>query len=138
MLEDLAVSNMVKNPKLARAISRCGWGLFRTMCQSKANQYEDREVRIIERWQPTSQVCSSCGFKWGKLDLSIRRITCISCNESHCRDENAARNLNNYVGVGHTHDRINKWTMRASKSVSTAMLCEASTRKLEPRQLSLF
>ena len=88
VLENLAVSNMVKNRKLSRAISRCGWSMFRTMCQSKANQYLNRDVRIINRWQPTSQICSSCGFNWGKLDLSVRKIVCLGCGEKHCRDAN--------------------------------------------------
>lgn len=103
VLEDLNVSGMVKNRKLARAISQQGWSAFRTMCQSKANGYEDRKVIIIDRWQPTSQICSSCGYKWGKLDLSVRKVKCLGCGEIHCRDENAAKNINN-VGVGHIHD----------------------------------
>ena len=135
VLEDLAVSNMVKNPKLARAISRCGWGLFRTMCQSKANQYEDREVRIIDRWQPTSQVCSECGYKWGKLDLNIREIVCLGCGKSHCRDTNASKVIEQ-VGVGHTHD--SKCSQRASKSVSTATPVEAKTHEVKYSQLTLF
>ena len=70
-LEDLAVSGMLKNRKLARAISQQGWGVFRSMCEAKANKY-CRDVRIINRWQPTSQICADCGYKWGKIDLSVR------------------------------------------------------------------
>ena len=134
VLEDLNVSGMVKNRKQARAISRCGWNMFRTMCDSKANQYDDREVRVIDRWQPTSQICSNCGYKWGKLDLSVRQVVCLRCGKSHCRDENAAQNINN-VGVGHTHD--SKRTMSDSKTL-VANCGEASTFKLEYKQLSLF
>ena len=68
-LEDLNVSGMVKNRCLSRAISRQGWSEFRTMLESKAAQYINRTVNIISRWEPTSQVCSNCGFKWGKLNL---------------------------------------------------------------------
>ena len=67
-LEDLAVSNMVKNRKLSRAISQQGWSEFRLMLQSKAAQYVNRVVNIISRWEPTSQTCSDCGFRWGKVD----------------------------------------------------------------------
>lgn len=137
VLEDLAVSNMVKNRKLARAISRCGWSMFRTMCEAKAKQYLNREVRIISRWTPTSQVCSSCGFRWGKLDLSVREIKCIGCGESHDRDVNASQQILN-VGVGHIHDRINKRTVRGHKTDSSAILGETSTRKLVIEQLRLF
>ena len=120
------------------------------MCEAKANLYEDREVRVIDRWQPTSQSCSSCGYKWGKLDLSVREIVCLGCGESHCRDSNAAKNIEAEgrrtgiamshqslgVGVGHTHDH--KRTQRKRKTVSTAIFSEASTHKLEYEQLSLF
>jgi putative transposase len=71
ILEDLNVSGMVKNRKLSRAISQQGWYEFRTLCEAKSDKF-GREFRVISRWEPTSQVCSDCGFKWGKLDLSIR------------------------------------------------------------------
>ena len=135
VLEDLAVSNLVKNRKLARAISQKGWGAFRTMCEAKANKYLDREVRVIDRWQPTSQSCSSCGYKWGKLDLSVREIVCLGCGEKHCRDLNAAKVINN-VGVGHTH--ATKRTQREPKTAQAPILSEALTRKVEYEQLSLF
>ena len=89
-LEDLNVSAMVRNRKLSRAISQQGWREFRTMLESKAAQYVNRTVNIISRWEPTSQICSDCGFKWGKLDLSVRSILCINCGAEHDRDENAA------------------------------------------------
>nr|WP_017713433.1 transposase [Prochlorothrix hollandica] len=54
VLEDLAVKTMLGNRKLARAISEQGWGTARTMCEAKANRVNDREVRIISRWEPTS------------------------------------------------------------------------------------
>lgn len=92
-LEDLHVAGMVKNRCLARAISQQGWAMFRAMLEAKAKQYKDRTVSIISRWEPTSQVCSSCGFKWGKQDLSVRSILCVSCGTEHDRDGNAAKNI---------------------------------------------
>jgi putative transposase len=65
VLEDLNVSGMVKNRKLARAISQQGWYEFRTLCGAKSEKL-GREFRVISRWEPTSQVCADCGFKWGK------------------------------------------------------------------------
>ncbi|WZI66375.1 MAG: transposase [Gloeotrichia echinulata IR180] len=67
VLEDLNVSGMVKNRKLSRVISLQGWREFRTQCEAKSAKY-DRTFHVISRWEPTSQVCSECGFKWGKLD----------------------------------------------------------------------
>lgn len=101
-LEDLNVSGMVKNRKLSRVISLQGWRAFRTLLEGKAAKY-DRTLAVISRWEPTSQVCSDCGFKWGKLDLRVRTVTCVSCGSIHDRDENAAKNIEQ-VGIGYGHD----------------------------------
>ncbi len=102
ILEDLNVSGMVKNRKLARAISQQGWYEFRVLVEAKSQKY-GREFVIISRWEPTSQTCSDCGFKWGKLDLSIRELICLNCGTHQDRDLNAARNVQK-VGMGHCHD----------------------------------
>ncbi|PPT07026.1 Mobile element protein [Geitlerinema sp. FC II] len=111
VLEDLNVSGMVKNRRLARAISQQGWREFRTLCEAKSEKF-GRDFRVINRWEPTSQVCSECGFKWGKLDLSVRSVVCLSCETEHDRDENAARNIET-VGMGHRHDRSAEFTAEA-------------------------
>jgi putative transposase len=115
-LEDLNVSGMVKNRKLARAISLQGWREFRTLCEAKAEKL-NRDLFVVCRWEPTSQVCSECGYKWGKLDLSVRSVLCINCGSKHDRDENAAKNINK-VGIGHCHD--SKWTRIDRKTTSVA------------------
>ena len=102
VLEDLNISGMVNNRKLARAISLQGWREFRVLVEAKSEKF-GREFRVISRWEPTSQVCSDCGYKWGKLDLSIRSIICINCGTKQDRDENAAKNIQK-VGIGHCHD----------------------------------
>ncbi len=101
-LEDLNVSGLLKNRKLSRAISQAGWREFRTMCQAKSDKF-GRLFVVISRWEPTSQVCSDCGYRWGKLDLKVREIVCINCGTLHDRDDNASKNIEQ-VGVGHTHD----------------------------------
>jgi putative transposase len=122
ILEDLNVSGLVKNRKLARAISQQGWYEFRALCEAKSDKF-GREFRVISRWEPTSQVCSDCGFKWGKLDLSIRSVLCLNCGIEQDRDENAARNINK-VGIGHCHD--SKRTQRQSKTTSVVSVDEVS------------
>jgi putative transposase len=122
-LEDLNVSGMLKNRCLSRAISQTGWREFRVMCEAKSTQF-GREVVSISRWEPTSQVCADCGYRWGKLDLSIRELVCLSCGAHHDRDGNAARNIE-FVGVGQTHDA--KWTSRECETGFPAILAEAST-----------
>ncbi len=116
------MSGMVKNRKLALVISQQGWYEFRSLCEAKSEKF-GREFRVISRWEPTSQVCSDCGFKWGKLDLSIRSVLCLSCGIEHDRDENAAKNINQ-VGMGNRHD--SKRTQRKSKTTPVASSDEVS------------
>jgi putative transposase len=132
-LEDLNVSGMVKNRKLSRAISQAGWRGFRTLIEAKSAKL-GREFVVISRWEPTSQICSECGYKWGKLDLSVRELVCFSCGTQHDRDGNAAKNIEK-VGVGHTHD--SKWTGRECKTSIEAVPVEPSTQ-VEVVQLTLF
>ncbi|AFZ47558.1 transposase, IS605 OrfB family [Cyanobacterium stanieri PCC 7202] len=122
VLEDLNVSGMVKNRKLSRAISQQGWREFRTLCEAKSDKF-NREFLVISPWEPTSQVCSECGYRWGKLDLSVRTVKCLNCGTEHDRDENAAKMINK-VGIGHCHD--SKRTQRQSKTTSVASVREAS------------
>ncbi|NJK35991.1 MAG: IS200/IS605 family element transposase accessory protein TnpB [Oscillatoriales cyanobacterium SM2_2_1] len=131
-LEDLNVSGMVKNRKLARAISEAGWREFRTMCENKSAKY-GRETRTISRWQPTSQYCCECNYRWGKLDLSIRELVCLGCGTLQDRDGNASRNIE-AVGVGHTHNE--NWTGSGHKTSVGAIRVEPSTH-LEDRQRKL-
>jgi len=112
LLEDLKVSGMVKNRKLSRAISLQGWRQFRSLCEGKSEKL-GRDFHVISRWEPTSQVCSECGYRWGKLDLKVRTVKCLNCGTEHHRDENAAKNINK-VGIGHCHD--SKRTQRQSKT----------------------
>lgn len=121
ILEDLNVSGMVKNRKLARAISLQGWYEFRTLIEAKCDKYK-RDFRVINRWEPTSQICSECGFRWGKLDLKIREIVCLNCGTHHDRDGNAAKNIEK-VGMGNRHD--SKCTSRRSKTTSVVSVNEA-------------
>jgi putative transposase len=121
-LEDLNVSGMVKNRKLAGVISLQGWAEFRTLCQTKAER-NDRQLVLVNRWEPTSQVCSSCGYKWGKLDLSVRSLVCLGCGTEHDRDKDVAININR-VGIGHCHDL--KRTGSDCKTTSEARCNEPS------------
>jgi putative transposase len=116
LMEDLNVSGLVKNRNLARVISLQGWREFRTLIESKSEKF-GRDFQIISRWEPTSQKCSDCGFKWGKIDLSVRSILCLGCGIEHDRDENASKNIE-MVGMGHRHDL--KCTSRDGKTISVA------------------
>ncbi|MEW5861582.1 MAG: RNA-guided endonuclease TnpB family protein [Cyanobacteriota bacterium] len=133
-LEDLNVSGMVKNRKLSRAISDLGWRSFRTMLEAKSKIY-GRDLRIIDRWEPTSQKCSCCGEKGGKKELSVREWTCLFCNTKHERDVNASRNILRVAGG--QHETKNGRLRRRKTGVKSAVAVDASTT-FKPVQLSLF
>ncbi|NER07342.1 MAG: IS200/IS605 family element transposase accessory protein TnpB, partial [Okeania sp. SIO3C4] len=92
VVEDLAVKNMVKNHKLARAISDANWGELVRQLDYKAQWY-GRELIKIDRYFPSSKRCSNCGYVVEKLPLNIREWDCPECAAHHDRDINAAINI---------------------------------------------
>nr|WP_242027753.1 transposase [Limnothrix sp. FACHB-1083] len=132
ILEDLNVSGMVKNRKLARAISDAGWYSFRQMIEGKAIRY-GRDFQVISRWEPTSQRCSFCGQLGGKKPLDVREWVCMHCGAVHDRDVNAAINIK--VAGGQSETQNGRGGQRKSSSLVAAD--EASTRGLV-EQLRLF
>ncbi|WP_329579729.1 RNA-guided endonuclease InsQ/TnpB family protein [Streptomyces sp. NBC_01361] len=91
VIEDLTVRNMVKNRSLARAISDAAWSDLRSMLEYKAAWY-GREVIAVDRFFPSSKLCSHCGTLQGMMPLNVRTWTC-ECGTTHDRDVNAAHNL---------------------------------------------
>ncbi len=90
--EDLKVSGMVQNKKLAKHISDSGWGMFGTMLKYKAEQ-EGKVYVEINRFFPSSKTCHCCERKVPDMSLSIRKWICPECNTTHDRDINAAINI---------------------------------------------
>jgi putative transposase len=92
VIEDLNVGGMVRNRRLARAISDCGWGEFRRQLTYKCQRY-GRELIVTDPWYPSSKTCSACGHLLAQLSLATRYWTCPSCRTRHDRDINAAKNI---------------------------------------------
>ena len=91
-IEDLNVKGMLRNHKLARSISDVSWSSFVAKLQYKADWY-GREIIKVDKWFPSSQICSECGHKDGKKPLDIREWTCPICHTHHDRDINASINI---------------------------------------------
>ena len=91
-VENLAVRNMVKNPKLAKSINDAGWGQFLTMLKYKS-EWEGKTYIEVDRFFPSSKTCNHCLHQVDSLPLEIRNWKCPSCGTEHDRDINAAKNI---------------------------------------------
>ena len=92
VVESLNTKGMVRNHKLAKAISDVGWGMFVNFLSYKL----DREGKVlveIDRWFPSSKLCSNCHYQVSEMPLDVRVWTCPSCGTHHDRDANAAINI---------------------------------------------
>ena len=94
-IEDLNVSGLLQNHKLAKSISSVSWSKFFTMLEYKAKWY-GRTISKVPAFYPSSQMCSCCGYKNTDVkDLKIRKWTCPECGAVHGRDFNASVNILN-------------------------------------------
>jgi putative transposase len=92
VVEDLNVSGMIRNRKLAKSISDASWSTFVSMLEYKCNWYGKTLIKI-DRFYPSSKTCSNCGHKEDQMPLKIREWTCPSCGSKHDRDLNASINI---------------------------------------------
>ena len=91
-IEDLNTKGMLRNHKLAKSISDVSWSSFVSKLQYKADWY-GRKIIKVDKWFPSSQICSNCGHKDDKKSLEIREWTCPICHTHHDRDINASINI---------------------------------------------
>jgi putative transposase len=93
-IEDLNVSGMLANRRLARAIADMGFHELRRQLEYKA-LWRGGRVVVADRWYPSSKLCSCCGYRLEALGLDVRKWSCPGCRTLHGRDVNAAFNLKN-------------------------------------------
>jgi putative transposase len=99
-IEDLNVRGMLANSRLARAIADVGFYEFRRQLQYKAARY-GTQVVLVDRWYPSSKLCSACDYRHESLTLADRCWTCNACGVYHDRDVNAAINLKRFATGAH-------------------------------------
>ena len=92
IVENLHVKGMVRNPNLAKAISDVGWGKFVNFLAYKLERKGGRLVEV-DRWFPSSKICSHCFHQVSEMPLDVREWTCPHCGTHHDRDGNAAINI---------------------------------------------
>ena len=91
-IEDLNLRGMVKNHNLARSLNDAAIGMAVLQLEYKATRY-GRTVQKVDRWFPSSKLCSKCGHLLSSLSLGVRDWVCPACGVQHDRDENAALNI---------------------------------------------
>ncbi len=92
VVENLNVKGMVRNPKLAKAISDTGWAMFVNFLDYKLEK-EGKVLVEINRWFPSSKLCSNCDYQMREMPLDIRGWTCPHCGTDHDRDICASQNI---------------------------------------------
>ena len=96
-VESLPVTGLART-KLAKSVHDAGWTAFVNMLEYKATRY-GRTLVKTGRFEPTSQICSTCGVKDGPKPLHVREWTCAACGTLHNRDHNAALNVLQAAGL---------------------------------------
>ncbi len=92
IVEGLSVVNMLKNHCLAKSIANASWGEMFRQLEYKA-EWNGRKYLELDRFFPSSKLCSNCGHLLVKLPLSVREWSCPTCETLHDRDKNAAKNI---------------------------------------------
>lgn len=103
--EDLAVQSMIKSNSSekgktskrtkknnSRSQSRARFSMFMMILKEECAK-NNVVLLQCDRYDPSSQLCSECGYHWGKLDTTVRTITCADCGVTHDRDVNATKNI---------------------------------------------
>jgi putative transposase len=117
-LESLNIKGMVKNKRLSKSISDVAWSEFMRQLEYKAT-WKGKTIIKIDKWFPSSQICSYCGASTGKKPLHIRKFVCPHCSTNHDRDINASINIRNY-GLGQTDNRNSAGTVDYACGVSSS------------------
>lgn len=123
VVEDLNLKGISSFLRNAKNMNDTSWATFVSRLEAKEKDYDCKIIKA-DRYFPSSQLCSNCGFQFKGLTLSMREWTCKCCGTHHIRDMNAAINLKNYVPL---EEREFK-PVESSKVANTAMLALQATK----------
>ena len=124
VIEDLNLKGISKFLRNARNMNDTSWATFVLRLQAKGKDYNCKVIKA-DRYFPSSQLCSCCGFQYKGLKLSEREWTCCKCGTHHIRDVNAAINLKNYVP-------LEEREFKPVESSKVANLAELALQATEP------
>jgi putative transposase len=124
--EDLNVTGMLANRRLARAIADQGFGRARRMLGYKT-AWNGGSLVIADRLYPSSKICSACGWRKPSLTLGERTFTCDACGLVLDRDQNAARNLLKLAASGAESTNACRAAVRPGHTGHAAMKQEPGT-----------
>ena len=136
-IEDLHVAGMVKNHRLAKAVSDASFGEFRRQLEYKTAR-SGAALHVIDRWYPSSKTCSACGAVKAKLSLSERVYRCDACGLVMDRDLNAAVNILVAGSAPETQNAHRETVKRgdlSDRATLDSVKCEPSRRSGKPRRL---
>ena len=131
-IEDLNVTGMQRNSRLAKSINDAAFGMFRTQLKYKADE-TGCIIVAADRFFPSSKTCNVCGTKTKSLPLSVREWDCPNCGSHLDRDLNAAKNLRDYA-VSSTVSACGEFLASDSQSFD----CQATSVKQEPINIQTY
>ena len=126
VVEGLNVAALART-RMGKSVHDAGWSTLIRLVQEKAAEH-GREVRVMARWEPTSQVCAVCGVKDGPKPLHVRQWTCRACGARLDRDYNAAVNIMLAAGLA---ENLNACGPDVRRTLACADRVEAGTHRTD-------
>ena len=127
-IETLNIKGLIKNKYLSKSISNASWGKFINFLKYKAEN-KGKTLMQIDKFFPSSQICSHCGSNTGKKSLHIRSFICPHCHTKHDRDLNASINIRNYA-LGIIDDRYKIKLDKSRVGITQSYACGDSTSRV--------
>lgn len=127
-VENLNIKGLIKNKHLSKSIANASWGKFIDLLTYKAEN-KGKTLMQIDKFFPSSQICSNCGSNTGKKPLHIRSFTCPNCHTKHDRDLNASINIRNYA-LGIIDDRYKIKLDKSRVGITQSYACGDSTSRV--------